>query len=65
MYTENPVSGKNPVNQECQELMSTVGGTSISKLIKINTYMAMKDSKPALLYELLNLIFNLSNCNRV
>ena len=65
MYTENPVSGKNPVNQESQELMSTVGGTSISKLIKINTFMAMKDSKPALLYELLNLIFNLSNCNSV
>ena len=35
-YIENPVSGKNPVNQESQELMSTVGGTSISKLIKMN-----------------------------
>ena len=59
------MSGKNPVNQESQELMSTVGGTSISKLIKINTCMAMKDSKPALLYELFNLIPNLSNCNSV
>ena len=35
-YIENPVSGKNPVNQESQELMSTVRGTSISKLIKMN-----------------------------
>ena len=59
MYTENPVNGKNPVNQEGQEL-STVRGTWTSKLITINTCMAMKDSKPALLYELLNLIFNLS-----
>ena len=36
MYTESPVSGKNPVNQEGQELLCTVGGTWSSKLIKIN-----------------------------
>ena len=60
-YIENPVSEKNPVNQESQELMSTVGGTSISKLIKMNARKVMKDSKSALLYELLNLIFNRGN----
>ena len=27
MYTERPVSGKNQVNQEGQELLSTVRGT--------------------------------------
>ena len=37
MYTEIPVSGKNPVNQEGQELMSTVSGTWSSKLMKIST----------------------------
>ena len=37
VYTENPVGGKNPVNQESQEMLSTVGGTWNSKLIKLNT----------------------------
>ena len=40
--------GKNPVNQESQALLSLVGGTWSSKLIKISTCMAMEDSKPAL-----------------
>ena len=39
--------------------MSTVSGTWSSNLIKMNAWKAMKDSKHALLYELLNLIFNL------
>ena len=47
------------MNQEGQELF-TVSGTWSSNLIKIITCMAMKDSKPALLYELLNLIYNRS-----
>ena len=58
MYTENPVSGKKPVNYGSQELLSTGGGTWSLKLIKMNTGMAMKDSKHALLNELLNVIFN-------
>ena len=37
VYTENPQSGKSPVNQESQELLSTVGVTWSSKLIKIST----------------------------
>ena len=65
MYTENPVSGKDPVNQESQALLSQVGGTWSWKLIKFSTCMAMKDNKPALIYELLNLILNLINCNSV
>ena len=47
MYIENQVSGKNPVNQESQELLCLVGRTWSSKLLKINTCMTMKDSKPA------------------
>ena len=35
MYTENPVSGENPVNQESQALWSLVGGTWNLKLIKM------------------------------
>ena len=35
MYTENPVSEKNPVNQDSHELF-TVSGTWSSKLIKMN-----------------------------
>ena len=35
MCTENPVIGKNPVNQESQKLFSIVGGTWNSKLMKI------------------------------
>ena len=63
---ENQVSGNNPVNQEGQELLFTVRGTWSLNLIKMNAWMVMKDSKPALLYALLNLIFNWSNyCNNV
>ena len=40
----NPVSGKDPVNQESQALLSQVGGTWSWKLIKISTCMAMNDS---------------------
>ena len=67
MYTENQVSVKNPVNQgqDCCLQSVELGSSGSSMLLKINTCMAMKDSKPALLYELLNLIFNRSNCNCV
>ena len=42
------MSGKNPVNHGSQALFSRVRGTWSSKLIKINTCVAMKDSKLAL-----------------
>ena len=62
MYTENTV------NHGSQELLSTVSGSWSSTLIKVNTCMTIKNRKPALLsmlYELLNLIFNLRKCNSV
>ena len=51
MYTENPVSEKNAVNQESQALLSAVGG----RTIKINTCMGMTDNKAALRNSGLNL----------
>ena len=50
MHTGNPASGKHAMDQESRGSCD----------LRISTCMAMKDSKPALLYELLNLIFNLS-----
>ena len=47
MYTKNPVSGKNAVDQENLALLSTDGGNWSSKLIQINTCMAMKDTREA------------------
>ena len=50
MYTENPVSEKDPVNQESQALLSH-GRWNLElevKLIKSSTCMGMNDSKPAL-----------------